>query len=309
MQTILGAGGAIGIELAKDLVNYTKAIRLVSRHPEKINETDEVVAADLTQPQQVKNAVIGSEVVYLTAGLPYNIKIWQKNWPLIMRNVIDACKENNARLVFFDNVYMIGGDNVNHITEESPISPVSKKGNVRTMLNQMIFDEMEKGKLKSIIARSADFYGPYGDTSMLMELVYKNLEKGKKAQWLCNAKVVHSFTYTADAAKGTALLGNTPGAYNQVWNLPTNPSRITGEQWISLFAKETGGKEKYQVIPKWPISFLGLFNSIMRELPEMCYQYDRDYYFDSSKFNKRFQYKPITPEEGVKQTVRILSKK
>lgn len=33
MQTILGAGGSIGTELAKELINYTKDIRLVSRNP------------------------------------------------------------------------------------------------------------------------------------------------------------------------------------------------------------------------------------------------------------------------------------
>ena len=39
MQTILGAGGTTGIELAKQLINYTKDIRLVSRNPKKVNET------------------------------------------------------------------------------------------------------------------------------------------------------------------------------------------------------------------------------------------------------------------------------
>jgi hypothetical protein len=33
MQTILGSGGAIDIELAKALTSYTTRIRLVSRHP------------------------------------------------------------------------------------------------------------------------------------------------------------------------------------------------------------------------------------------------------------------------------------
>ena len=42
MQTILGSGGAIGISLAKELMNYTNQIRLVSRNPKKVNETDEL---------------------------------------------------------------------------------------------------------------------------------------------------------------------------------------------------------------------------------------------------------------------------
>jgi len=37
MQTILGSGGAIGIELAKALTAYTLDIKLVSRNPKKVN--------------------------------------------------------------------------------------------------------------------------------------------------------------------------------------------------------------------------------------------------------------------------------
>lgn len=36
MQTILGSGGAIGIELAKALKEFTSEIKLVSRNPKKI---------------------------------------------------------------------------------------------------------------------------------------------------------------------------------------------------------------------------------------------------------------------------------
>ena len=41
LQTILGAGGAIGNPLAKELTQYTQRIRLVSRNPQKVNPTDE----------------------------------------------------------------------------------------------------------------------------------------------------------------------------------------------------------------------------------------------------------------------------
>jgi len=103
MQTILGAGGAIGDELAKNLLSYTNKIRLVSRSPKKVNETDEVFRADLFDEKQVSDAVRGSEVAYLVAGLKYDLKAWQELWPKIMSNVIQACKENNPRLVFFQS--------------------------------------------------------------------------------------------------------------------------------------------------------------------------------------------------------------
>jgi nucleoside-diphosphate-sugar epimerase len=108
MQTILGANGVIARELAKTLPQYTSEIRLVSRIPKQINKTDLILSADITDYGQTLKAVENSEVVYLTVGLDYNINTWQVKWPLIMQNVINACKKSNAKLVFFDNVYMYG---------------------------------------------------------------------------------------------------------------------------------------------------------------------------------------------------------
>jgi len=157
-QTILGAGGAIGIELAKELSKYTSKIRLVSRNPKKVNSTDELFQADLLLREQVFQAVEGSEIVYLTVGFDYNTKLWQKTWIPLIKNVVDACKQNKAKLVFFDNVYAIGGDNVKHITENSPISPTSKKGEVRAEVDKQIIENVEKGNIEALIARAPDFF-------------------------------------------------------------------------------------------------------------------------------------------------------
>jgi nucleoside-diphosphate-sugar epimerase len=307
-QTILGAGGAIGIELAKALPTYTSDIRLVGRNPKKVNATDNLFKADLSNREEVLKAVDDSEIVYLMVGFDYNTKLWQQMWPPLIKNVIDACLQQNAKLVFFDNVYAIGGDNVNHITENSPISPTSKKGEVRAEVDKLILDSIEKRKLNAIIARSADFFSGVKDKSLLMNMVYDNLAKGKKAQWFCNTKVIHSTSYTPDLGKGTAMLGNSKDAFNQIWNLPTDPQKITGEEWINLFAAEMKMSNKSQVLPGWGIKALGLFVPILKEMYEMRYQYDRDYYFDSSKFNKHFNYTPTSNAEAVKQTVAELKK-
>lgn len=307
-QTILGSGGAIGIELAKALTAYTTDIRLVSRNPKKVNLNDELFPADLTNREEVFKAIADSEIVYVTVGFAYNIKVWQKLWLPFIRNVVDGCIQHNAKLVFFDNVYAIGSDNVKHITENSPISPCSKKGEVRAEVDKLILDAIEKKKLNAIIARSADFFSEVKGNSMVMNLIYDNLFKGKKAQWLGDAKNIHSISYTPDLAKGTAMLGNTPDVYNQIWNLPTDSEKITGEGWVNLFAKEMNASNKYQTLPNWLLKVLGLFIPIMKELPEMNYQYDRDYFFDSSKFNKRFNYTPTTNAEAVKQTIAKLKK-
>jgi nucleoside-diphosphate-sugar epimerase len=304
MQTILGSGGAIGIELAKALKLHTSDIRLVSRTPQGVNPTDHLFSADLSKPSDVLKAVDGSEIVYLTVGLPYNIKVWQTTWPTIMKNVIDACKTYQTKLVFFDNIYMYDPDYLNQMTEETPIRPVSKKGIVRSKLVKMIFDEVEKGALQAVIARSADFYGPaIKNNCILTETVFKKFNNGKKANWFGSVKHKHSFTFTPDAGKATALLGNAADVYNQVWHLPTASNPFTGKEWIEAISNEMGVKPKYQVVPKFLARSLGLFVPIMKELVEMMYQYERDYIFESLKFEKRFAFKPTPYLEGIKNIV------
>jgi nucleoside-diphosphate-sugar epimerase len=304
MQTILGAGGAIGKDLAKALTQYTKNIRIVSRNPVKINETDQLFQADLTVRDQVFKAVEGSEIAYLTIGLPYKTKVWEAEWSKLMRNVIDACKKNKTKLVFFDNLYLYDPQSIEHATEEAPINPSSKKGKVRADTAKMLMDEVKKGNLEALIARAADFYGPGIQNSLLQEAVYKPLKAGKKANWFCNPNKVHSFTYTPDAAKATAILGNDNSAYGQVWHLPTADNPLTGQEWIEAFARELNVKPRTQVAGKFIIRIMGLFNPIMKEFVEMLYQYDRDYVFDSSKFENAYNFKPTPYQIGIQEVIK-----
>jgi nucleoside-diphosphate-sugar epimerase len=305
MQTILGAGGVIGTELAKNLrEQYNVHLRLVGRNPKQVNADDELFKADLTKADQVMQAVAGSEVVYLTAGFDYTTKVWRATWPLVMRAVIDACKQHRAKLVFFDNVYMYDPTYVPHLTEDCPVNPISQKGKVRAQVAQMLLDEVQNGQLTALIARAADFYGPHNDKSVLMETTLKNQRQGKAATLLASADKVHSYTYTPDAAKATALLGNTPDAYGQVWHLPTAANPLTGKQWVGLFAELLGQPPKYSVLPKWFIGVLGWFIPFMKELHEMLYQYDQDYVFDSRKFEQRFKLYATPYRAGAEAVVR-----
>lgn len=304
MQTILGAGGNIGTELARQLTTYTPHVRLVARNPKTVNATDELMPADLLDGSQIDRAVAGSDVVYVTVGFPYSTKVWQQSWPPFIKNVIAACQKHGAKLVFFDNVYMYDRSAIGHMTEESPINPPSEKGKVRAEIADMILGEVKKKTLTALIARSADFYGPNSTNSVLQTLVTDNLRKGKKSSWLVDADKIHSFTYTPDAANATALLGNTPDAYNQVWHLPTDPTRLTGRQWAALFAEAMSGKAGVQVMPAWLVGALGIFIPFMGELRPMLYQYDQDYFFDSSKFDKRFTFATTTPRQAVDAIIR-----
>jgi len=300
MQTIIGSGGTIGLPLAKELKKYTNQIRLVSRNPRKVHEKDELFPLDVNDLARIDDAISGSDVVYVTIGFNYKLKVWQNTWPPFMQAVINACKAYNSRLVFFDNVYMYAKSAIPHMTEDAPMQPPSKKGLVRKQLNEMIMKEVENANLTALIARSADFYDPDTNKSVLAETVAKNLLKGKKAQVFGNIDKIHTYTFTPDAGKATALLGNTPDAYNQVWHVPTTKEKLTPKQWIELIATELNVPPRIQKVPTWMLFIIGLFIRELKEFPEMMYQYEMDYIFDSSKFEKKFGISATPPEEGVK---------
>jgi len=302
MQTILGAGGAIGRELAKVLPKYTQHLRLVSRHPQKINATDEILSADLSNAAQVQKAVKGSEVVYLTLGLPYRSKVWQAEWEPVMRNVIEACLQENAKLVFFDNIYMYDTTLQVPITEQHPIAPKTRKGQVRAKIAEMLLEATQKQSLKALIARSADFYGPsVGTNSILSEMVFQALNQGKKATWLADDQYKHSFTFTPDAARATALLGNSEEAYGEVWHLPTAPNPPTGKEWIEMIAECFQAIPRYRVVSKSMIAVAGLLVPLMHEIAEMLYQLEQDYVFSSEKFEKHFGLQATAYGDGIRQ--------
>lgn len=299
IQTILGANGAIGTEIAKALPQYGAQVRLVSRNPKKVNESDTLMVADLLNSAQTAAAIAGSSVVYLTAGLQYKRKVWEQQWPVMMKNVIEACKTHQAKLVFFDNVYAYGRVD-GMMTENAPLKPCSHKGEVRKQLVQMLETEMAGSALDVLIARSADFIG-YTPLSFLDSMVFKTLQSGKKAQWLVNPKFKHSFTYIPDAGKATAFLGNTQSAYNQSWHLPTDVP-ITGNEFVEIAAKAFNAKPGIMPLPIWMMHIIGLFIPVLKESIEMMYQFDADYVFSSAKIEQTFGLKPTPIQEAITAT-------
>ena len=301
MIAILGAGGAISGELVKQLMARNEPIRLVRRRPELAPGAAETVVADLSVFGGALNAISGCRIAFLLAGLKYDLRVWRELWPRIMRNCLEAAKRSRVNLVFFDNVYMYGKVD-GAMTEETPFRPCSKKGEVRAEIATMLLNEIKAGNVTAMIARSADFYGPGARTGIPNILVFDKYAKGKRAMWLANASVKHSFTFTPDAARSLVLLTDSDSAWNQTWHVPTGPDPPTGKQFMELVANEFGKPPKYRVLTQPMVRAAGWFDPTVRELYEMLYQYESDYVFDSTKFTKAFHFQPASYAEGVHQT-------
>lgn len=302
MQTILGANGQIGEELARALKrNFTSDIRIVSRGAKKVNDTDEVFSADLSIREKAIEAVEGSEIAYFTLGLPISSDLWEKQFPLIVRNVIDACKINRTKLVFFDNTYMYPQDD-RVLTEETTFDPVGRKGKVRKEMAEMVLKEMQSGELEAVICRAPEFYGPGKTQSITNTLLFNNIKEGKKLKVPLSDAKMRSLIWTPDASSATALIGNTPDAFGQTWHLPVDGSHPTYKQFIGLASEVYGRRLKYSVVPKFIFKIGAMFNKSVKELQELLPRYEHHNVFDDSKFRKRFpDFEVTTYRKGMEQ--------
>ncbi len=301
-QIILGAGGSVGKALAVNLKNFANEIYLFARNPKKVNEDDNLISGDLLSAAQTANALQNMDVAYLVVGLPYQTKMWQRDWINIITNVVNACKKHKVALVFIDNVYMYDPVYFNNLTEDAAIKSVSKKGTVRAAVANLLLEEMKREDIKIIIARSADFYGEHVAHSMFNEVVVKRILTGKKANWFINANKKHSLTLVEDAAKAMALLGNTNSAYNQVWHLPTDKAYTANEliQKISVIMDKPA---QLQVATRKSLSILKWFIPAIKESMELLYQFESDYVFNSSKFQNAFNIKPTPIHKGLEEMI------
>lgn len=300
MQTILGASGQIGRELALALKrDFSGDIRLVSRQPRKVNDTDQLHAADLLDAEQTRRAVDGSHTVYLTVGLPMDTRLWVEQWPILMRNTIDACAAAGARLVFFDNTYMYPQDDRPQ-TEETAFRPNGPKGEVRAAIANELLDAIAKQRVQALICRAPEFYGPGRTQSITNITIIEPLRRGRTAKVLLRDDTRRSLVFTPDASRAMALLGNTVDAYGQTWHLPCDDARPTYRQFIALASEVFGVTARHRVVPRWQAKLGGLFSRRIRDAAELLPRYEADNRFVSDRFKRRFpEFRVTTFRKGL----------
>ena len=298
LHTVLGASGATGQAVVAELEARNLPFRKVVNHAKV---TDKVtVKANLLNLSETKAAVQGSGYVYLCIGLPYKTDLWKETWPVIMQNCIDACLEADACLIFFDNVYMYGPSPLPvPFNEESPQHPETRKGPIRKQIADMLLKAVKERKLKALIARSADFYGPDAVNSILYVQFMSNMLANKAPMVLSKPGFNHTYAYSPDNGRALVLLALDPGSYGQVWHLPVGEAKPV-TYFADLINNKLGTRFKISYLPSFLRKLLGIFIPVLSEAGEMLYQFNNPYIMDFTKFKTRYPQFKVTPyPEGI----------
>lgn len=225
-----------------------------------------------------------------------------------MRNVINACIANHARLIFLDNVYMYGPAPLQQPFDEShPQQPESEKGKARKAALDLLKSAMDEGTVQAVIGRAADFYGPYATNSMLYVSFLERMLQGKAPQLLSPPDVPHTYTDTVDIGRALVTLALAEDTYGQTWHLPVNPP-VTMEEITMIYNRLLGTSFKALMLPFWLQRLIGLFLPPLREVQEMNYQFRSPYVMSDRKFREQFpEFEATAYEEGLERMVQHFS--
>jgi nucleoside-diphosphate-sugar epimerase len=227
--------------------------------------------------------------------------MYERVWPIVMRNLLDACARSGARFVFADSLYMYGPQ-TRPLTEGMPLTDYGRKPRVRAAITRLWQQAHASGRVSAVAVRASDFYGPDVSTSVVSSLGVARLLAGKPAFAPYPADQPHDFTYVPDFARALVTLIDAPGdAYGQAWHVPNAPTHSLRELY-TLAAELIGVRPRVIALPRMLIPLLGLFRPDVRELAEMRFQWDRPYLVDATKFSRRFWCDVTSFENGLQAT-------
>jgi nucleoside-diphosphate-sugar epimerase len=301
LHIVVGGSGPSGRAIIKELKSRNLQVKSLGRT--KTKEEVESIQADIFNLEEYKKAVEGASYIYLAIGLPYNTKYWEKNWPLVMENTIEAVKSTNAKLIFLDNIYMYSEPLPNFFDETTSEFPKSKKGLVRKKTANTLLEAIKSKKVQALIGRSATFYGPNCKNSFLYSSFLEKMLEGKQPQSLFKTDQVHTYANITDNAKALVELALNDTCYGEVWHLPVGEP-ISLNEILTIINSILNKNFKISVMPKFLFTILSFIIPILGELKEMMYQMESPYIMSWQKFKNKFpNFKVTNYEQGLKEMI------
>lgn len=285
LHVVFGAG-QVGRALAARLAALGLPVRVVSRNrPVGLLDGVQWQGADATDPEAATEAAVGASVVYQCLNAPYTD--WPQRFPPLQRGVLTAAERHGALLVALENLYGYGPTGGEALTEDLPLTATTVKGRTRAAMSRELQAAADAGRVRIAIGRASDFFGAGVTDSTLGERVFGHAVAGKRADFIGDPDLPHTYSYIADIATGLATLGTDERAVAGVWHLP-GPETVTTRKILDLIADDVGHPVGMRVVPKLMLRALGLFNPIMRELPELAYEFEQPFVLDTSKYESTF---------------------
>lgn len=305
LHVVLGSNGGVGGAVARTLAAQGARVRAVSRAGTPALDAArniETAAADLQDAEATRRACVGASVIYACANAPYHR--WAALLPPLTHNALDAAAATGARLVVADNLYMYP-PTTGAISEALPETPATRKGRIRATLSAEILAAHRSGRVRAVIGRAPDYYGPDAPNSAVAgERTFAALFAGRAMPWIGSPDLPHATIAVQDFAAALVLFGATEddGALGQAWVI-AGPPPLTGRDFLTQISQAAGMPPRILAVSPLLLRAMGLVDPIIREVVEMKYEFTQPYLVDGARFAAAFGFTPTPHAAAIPATV------
>lgn len=294
---VLGAAGGIGSHVVEALLAAGHTVRAVTRTPVPLPEGAEPRVADLRDPDALRAAVTGAELVVHAAQPAYTR--WAREFPSLTTAIADAV--DGKRLVLADNLYGYGPVE-GPLHEDLPGNATDTKGRIRAAMADDLLARHDDGRIEVVIGRASDYFGPRGLGSTAGEPMVLPAITGGTVRVVGRPDVPHSWSYLPDVGRALAMLADAPTG--RVYHLPVGPPR-TQQELADAFARAAGhDRAKLSALPGPLHRVLALANPMLRELLGTRYQFTAPFVVHDGRFRAEVGPFETTPlDEAAATTV------
>ncbi|MDX1810400.1 MAG: NAD-dependent epimerase/dehydratase family protein, partial [Gammaproteobacteria bacterium] len=289
---VMGISGAFGGHVAQALAQQGWQLKALMRDPKKLPKqfsTAEVCQGDAANLNEVRNAASDVElIVYGISPANYNWEGKAFEWLNVTAQVAE---EKQLCIVFPGNVYVFNPEDGPVFTEQSPMRPIRRKGQIRLAMEKRLKQAAEQGA-KVIIFRMGDFIGANVTSTWIQQLI-KSTKKGYKLLAPGPVNLAHTWAYLPDVAQTIAALVEKKDSF-EVFNVFHFKGYQASLQDIAnCIGEGTGKTVKISAFPWFLMRLLKPFSVLIQGLFEMNYLWREPVLLSDEKLQKTLGKAPL----------------
>jgi dihydroflavonol-4-reductase len=270
----------------------------------------EIVFADITNKEQVNEAVKNVTAVFHLAGAiyPKNIDVLYKVNEEGTKNLVDACIANKVRRF----VFMSTDSTCGYGTEDKPVfdentiaTPYKNYGRSKYLAEKYLLDQTKEGKIDGTSLRGFWFFGPFAPAR---QLTFVNMFYWPRQIVFGNGKNLRSISHTDNIIEAFFQVEKNTATFGNWYWIGNDKPHPTVDDIYKTIASALNVAYKPLYIPRWMCRFFELADTILGKFNYLhptihaAGKFDYDIAGDIDKAKRDFGYIPkVTLEDAAKE--------
>lgn len=244
---VTGAGGFIGSHLVDSQLFQGHRVTAFDLHTERLNHAKAnpnllILQSDLTDPDAVKAAVHGIDIIYHLASAHLDVSLPDSYYNEVnvtaTLNLVKIAHQNDVqKFIHCSSVGVIGNVETPPADEKTPCSPTNIYEKTKLAGEQSVLEYAQQEAFPVVVVRPAWVYGPRCPRT---EKLFKAIKKGRFFLF-GNCKNLRHPIFVSDAVRGFELCADSNVGIGEVFIL-AGEKAVTVEELVDEIASVIGVK-------------------------------------------------------------------